>query len=176
MSQTIFHSIKCLRQQSGSVTSWVKKMTCPRRRSSLRWTRCSERETSWSGRSLPGGGLHSHTHSVRSTNDQTDLCSDWDATQHGTLENCRTWQEREQTTLTCLRSVPTFLILCWPGLRPPVTWVKMDAESPIVQKWSQNIPSECCRLVLVTWFRAIEWWSSLPDTRPPQSWHFTLFL
>lgn len=59
---TLFHSTKCLRQQSDSVTSGVKTMTCPRQRSSLRWTLYSEKEMSWSGKSLPGGWLHSQTH------------------------------------------------------------------------------------------------------------------
>ena len=62
-SSSPFLSVKCLRRPSGYVTSWAKRTTCPRRRSSPRWTLCSEKETSWSGRSLPGGG-RSHRHST----------------------------------------------------------------------------------------------------------------
>lgn len=46
---------QCRRRPNVCATSSARTMTCPRPRSSPRWTLCSGRETSWSGRSRPGG-------------------------------------------------------------------------------------------------------------------------
>ena len=45
---------QCPLQRNGCATSWGRRMTCPPPHSSPRWTHCSTKEMSWSGRSPPG--------------------------------------------------------------------------------------------------------------------------